>query len=64
MEKFKQKAFVLQEQLEFKRDSVGDPARRINSLMKVSLKKVYRVCFLIFGGWGRDTLRWSDQLKM
>lgn len=35
MEKFKQKAFVLQELLEFKRDAVGDPARRINSLMKV-----------------------------
>jgi hypothetical protein len=34
IEKFKQKAFVLQELLEFKRDTVGDPARRINSLMK------------------------------
>ena len=34
VEKFKQKAFVLQELLEFKRDTVTDPARRINNLMK------------------------------
>ncbi len=34
VEKFKQKAFVLQELLEFKRDTVLDPARRINTLMK------------------------------
>lgn len=34
VEKFKQKAFGLEEMLEFKRDSIPEPAKKVNSLMK------------------------------
>jgi hypothetical protein len=34
VEKFKQNAFQLQQQLEFQRDSIEDPERRLQSVLK------------------------------